>query len=467
MAKRIAITNLNASTFDILNTIRANAPQEYQDLVPNVDDATMLPKVGETLVGYPALANHFLTTLMNRIALVKVKSATFNNAYSQLKKGYLEFGETVEEVFVGIAKAREFSVEKAEKREFKRTLPDVRTAFHVMNWQVQYPVTIQQADLRQAFMSVDGVQDLIAKIIDAVYTANEYDEYLLFKYLMIKAITKGKMHPVSFDSSNIKNAGVSFRGMSNKLTFMSNKFNADGVTTSTPKSDQYIFMDSTFNAQYDVEVLASAFNMERADFIGRLMLIDDWATFDNDRFDVIREACDMIEEVTKEELAIMKNVKAVLVDKEWFQIYDNTIQFTETQVASGLYWNYFLNVWKTVSSSPFSNAIVFVSNDADIELPVDLTVEITDKNISENATIFTLEVQNGGANLVGDNVQFVQTQVATEKGVAIHRYGAIIIPSTDNTKLTLELMLNGVKYVADTTIDKTNEVGSTINFSKQ
>ena len=467
MAKRIAITNLNASTFDILNTIRANAPQEYQDLVPNVDDATMLPKVGETLVGYPALANHFLTALMNRIALVKVKSATFNNAYSQLKKGYLEFGETVEEVFVGIAKAREFSVEKAEKREFKRTLPDVRTAFHVMNWQVQYPVTIQQADLRQPFMSVDGVQDLIAKIIDAVYTANEYDEYLLFKYLMIKAITKGKMHPVSFDSSNIKNAGVSFRGMSNKLTFMSNKFNADGVTTSTPKSDQYIFMDSTFNAQYDVEVLASAFNMERADFIGRLMLIDDWATFDNDRFDVIREACDMIEEVTKEELAIMKNVKAVLVDKEWFQIYDNTIQFTETQVASGLYWNYFLNVWKTVSSSPFSNAIVFVSNDADIELPVDLTVEITDKNISENATIFTLEVQNGGANLVGDNVQFVQTQVATEKGVAIHRYGAIIIPSTDNTKLTLELMLNGVKYVADTTIDKANEVGSTINFSKQ
>ena len=102
MAKRIAISTLNASTIDILNTIRANASYEYQSSVPEVLTEHDIPALGEVLYGYPALANQFVNALVNRIALVRVKSATFNNAYAQLKKGYLEFGETVEEVFVEI-----------------------------------------------------------------------------------------------------------------------------------------------------------------------------------------------------------------------------------------------------------------------------------------------------------------------------------------------------------------------------
>ena len=85
MAKRIAVSTLNASTIDILNTIRANASAEYQDNVPAITKATDIPKVGEVLYGYPALANQFLSSLVNRIALVRIKSAVFNNAYSQLK----------------------------------------------------------------------------------------------------------------------------------------------------------------------------------------------------------------------------------------------------------------------------------------------------------------------------------------------------------------------------------------------
>ena len=466
MAKRIAISTLNATTLDILNTIRANASYEYQSLVPEVTKTSEIPKVGEVLYGYPALANQFINALVNRIALVSVKSATFNNAYAELKKGYLEFGETVEEVFVNIAKAREFSVEKAEQREHKRSLPDVRTAFHSMNWRVQYPVTIQDDDLRTAFLSVDGVQDLIAKIIDSVYTACEYDEYLLFKYLMIKAIAHGKMHPVSIGAGNISDCAVKFRGTSNQLTFMSNKYNATGVTTTTPKKEQYIFMDSTFNADYDVNVLAGAFNMDKADFIGKLKLIDDWTTFDNDRFSEIRRNSDMIEEVTAEELALMKDVKAVLVDSEWFQVYDNQNKFTEKYVASGQYWNYFYNVWKTVSSSPFSNAVVFVTDNADVSLPTSITVEITDKAISENATVFTLEAQEDTPSLVAGNVRFIQTQIATENGIGVHKYGAVMFPADVDTELTLSFDVNGTKYTATSTLSTANEVGATIQFNK-
>ena len=123
MSRKIAVTSLNASTIDIINTIRANASMEYQSLVPQITQAQEIPKVGEILYGYPALANQFLNALINRIALVRVKSATFNNAYAELKKGYLEFGETVEEVFVNIAKAREFSAERQNQESLREHFP--------------------------------------------------------------------------------------------------------------------------------------------------------------------------------------------------------------------------------------------------------------------------------------------------------------------------------------------------------
>lgn len=469
MARKIAVNKLNASTIDILNTIRSNASLEYQNSVPEVTKATDIPKVGEVLYGYPALANQFINALVNRIALVRVNSATFNNAYAELKKGYLEFGETVEEVFVGIAKAREFSAEKAEARELKRTLPDVRSAFHTMNYRVQYPITIQDEDLRMAFLSINGVQDLIAKIVDAVYTAAEYDEFLLFKYLMIKAITSGKMYPIAFDDTDIKNAAKAFRGASNQLTFMSTKYNASGVHTTTPREDQYIFMDSTFNADFDVDVLASAFNMDKATFIGKLKLIDDWTTFDSERFDVIMAGSDMIEPITQNELALMANVKAVLIDSEWFQIYDNANRMTEKYVASGMYWNYFYNVWKTVSSSPFSNAIVFVSNSATITPANSYTVRVDGKTESDEATVLTLSVETSdkAPTLINSNYSFEQTEALTKAGIAIQKYGAVIIPASQvATEITLVMTINGVTYTGATTINGSTTVDTTVTMNK-
>lgn len=454
MARRVAMSNLNASTIDILNTIRANASAEYQASVPAISDVRDIPRVGEALWGYPNLANQFLGALINRIASVRVKAATFNNAYAELKKGYLEFGETVEEVFVQIAKAREFSPEKAEARELKRTLPDVRAAFHTMNWRVEYPITIQNKDLKTAFLSESGVQDLIARIVDAIYTAAEYDEFLLFKYLIIKAVAHGKMYPVDFDATTMKTGAIAFRGTSNKLTFMSNAYNAAGVHTATPKSEQYIFMDAAFNAAYDVEVLAAAFNMDKAEFMGKLKLIDDFTTFDNARFAEIRANSDFIEEVTAAELALMADVKAVLVDREWFQVYDNLAQFDEKYVASGMYWNYFYHVWKTVSSSPFSNAVVFVDDGATISLPASVDFYVTDINTTPSAIIYTLTLDDSTAALKPQNVVFVQDATATADGIAVHKYGAVIMPvgTGAETAYTAKATINGTGYTATSDI---------------
>ena len=435
MARRIAYNTLIATTLDILNVIRQNASYDYQQNVPEVTQATDIPKVGEVIYGTPAFANQFINALINRIALVRVQSATFNNPYSILKKGYLEFGETIEDVFVSIAKAVEFTPEKGEEREFKRTLPDVRSAFHVMNWRVMYPVTIQDEDLKQAFMNLNGVTDLIAKIVDAVYTAAEYDEFLLFKYLLIKTVSKGNMYPVYIDPIDLKENAVEFRGTSNLLPFMSSTYNEAMVKTTTPKDRQVIFMDAKYNAQFDVEVLASAFNMDKADFMGRLFLIDKWGEFDNDRFDIIRANSDGLEEVTADELSVMNGVVAILMDENWFQVYDNNNKFTEKYIASGLYWNYFYHTWKTVSYSPFANAVVFTR--ANVTMPNEIVLKVASHDSSDVANVYTFEIddsntrnnmRDGWSSILYRNFELVQTEDMVESGVAVQKYGAIIVP---------------------------------------
>ena len=470
MARRIATSTLNASTIDIMNVIRNNASYDYQQSVPEVTTSEDIPKVGEIIYGTPAFANQFLNALVNRIATVRMQSATFNNPYSRLKKGYLEFGETVEDIFVSIANVVEFSAEKASAREFKRTFPDVRSAFHTMNWRVMYPVTIQDEDLKQAFLSMDGVQSLIAKIVDSVYTAAEYDEFLMFKYLLIKAIAHGQMKPKSIgDGTDLKESAVQFRATSNLLPFISADNNIAGVKTNTPKERQVIFMDATFNAQFDVNVLASAFNMEKADFMGRLYVIDNWTEFDNDRFEVIRANSTGIEEVTAEELALLANVKAVICDENWFQVYDNNNKFTEKYVASGLYWNYFYHTWKTISSSPFANAVVFVTSGADIEAPATITVHVDTKDEADYATVFALSPKFESAGLKAQNVNFIQTKEMTSAGIAMQKYGVLMIPKSKiDVEIVIEAEINGVKYnTTETKVTGATTVGTTIVLTKQ
>ena len=254
---------------------------------------------------------------------------------------------------------------------------------------------------------------------------------------------------------------------------MKDSYNEQGVVTSTPKSRQVIFMDAKFNAEFDVDVLASAFNMDKADFMGRLFLIDDFTTFDNKRFEEIRKNSTGIEEVTPQELALLADVNAVLLDEEWFQVYDNNNRFTEKYVASGLYWNYFYHTWKTVSYSPFSNAVVFVKNTANIALPAALTAKIMSKDTSEDATVLTLDASVNGASLQPNTALFVQTPELTAKGIAVNKYGALIIPASASTQeITLKATVNGTGYTAKpkksekVTINASSDVGTSVNMAK-
>lgn len=469
MPKRVAVSTLNATTKDILNVIRQNAGLEYQNAVPVVEKEADIPKVGEIIFGTPSLSNQFLNALVNRIGLVKARSATFNNPYEILKKGYLNYGESVEDIFTSLVNVQVYDEESAKAREFQRNFPDVKSVFYAINWRVVYPETINESDLNLAFLSGDGVTNLIAKMVDAIYTSSNYDEYLLFKYLIIKAVSHGKMYPVSIgDGTKTADAGVQFRGLSNMLPFMSSEYNEAGVKNTTPKERQVIFMDAMYNAKYDIEVLAGAFNMDKAEFMGRLFLVDNFATFDNDRFIAIREKSDGLEEVTQAELDLMKHVKAILIDEEWFQVYDKLNKFTEKYMASTMEWNYFYHVWKIITHNPFANAIVFVDDTADVALPTTITAEITGKMTADNATVLTVEASADGAKLSPNVAKFVQTEELVTNGIAVHGYGAYMIPSGKSSEIQIVVENGGATYTNSTTkINANSNVGVSVVLTKQ
>lgn len=364
MPTKPKVVTLTNSSLDILNVIRKNASQNYRDYVPKATpDADSIREIGAVIMDYPNLQNEFLSALVNRIGRVLITSKMYDNPWKIFKKGMLDFGESIEEIFVNIAKPFQFDPEVAESTVFKREIPDVRSAFHIMNYKKYYKATIQNDQLRQAFLSWDGITDLISKIVDAMYTGANYDEFQTMKYMLAKRILNGQLYPVTIptvQTENMKDIVTTIKGVSNKFEFMSSKYKLTGVQTFTKKEDQYLLINSKFDAQMDVEVLASAFNMDKAKFAGHRVLVDSFGDLDNDRLNLLFKDDPTYTEIGDSDLKALDAIPAIIVDKNYFMIFDNFYNFTEQYNGEGLYWNYWYHVWKTFSISPFANNALFI-----------------------------------------------------------------------------------------------------------
>lgn len=398
MATRPKVKTLTNSAVDVLNVIRNNASVDFRNYVPiATPDADSIRTIGAIIMDNTALQNEFLSALVNRIGLVIITSKMYSNPLSVLKKGVLEFGETIEEIFVNIAKPFTFNPEEAEDKQYKREIPDVRSAFHTLNYQKFYKVTISDDQLRQAFLSWAGISDLIVKIVDSMYTAAEYDELEVTKYMIARQILDGRVYAVTIPevtTANMKSVVSTVKGVSNKFTFMNPNYNVAGVKTHTLKNEQYIIMNANFDATMDVEVLASAFNMDKAQFMGNRLMIDGFGTLDTARLAELFAGDSTYKEISQTELEALDKIPCILIDKDYAQIYDNMYKMTEKYNGQGLYWNYFYHTWKTFSVSPFSQAVVFVPavpsvtsvtvTPSTATVSVGQTVQLTAKVVTEN-----------------------------------------------------------------------------------
>lgn len=383
MATRPNLVTLTNTSVDVLNAIRNDASQDYKDYVPfATEDAEVIRTIGATLMDYPALQNEFLQALINRIARVLITSKMYTNPWEMFKQGRMDMGETIEEVFVDLCKVHQFDPETAENKVFAREIPNVRSAFHVLNYQKFYKNTVSPDMMKRAFLSIDGVTDLIGKIVTGMTTAAAYDEFTVMKFMLQYRMAIGALYPVNLTAEGngvthadaVKGDAEMFKAMSNKLTFLSPNYNVAGVYNFTDKTDQYLIIDTDFDAAMDVQVLATAFNMDKAEFMGHRVLIDSFSKVDIARLDEIFNNDDdsapqldpnyvrMKTAMGIDEsgnISALSGVKAVLVDGEFWKVFDN-LDTTETlRNPEGLYTNYWYHVAKTFSVSPFANAIAF------------------------------------------------------------------------------------------------------------
>lgn len=416
----------------VLNVIRNNASVDYRNHVPLATaNAESIRQVGAVIMDHPALQNEFLNALINRIALVLVTSKSYVNPWRMFKKGMIEMGESVEEIFIDLCKPFQYDPAVAENELFKREKPDVRSAFHIMNYMKFYKITIEHARLRKAFLSMSGVTSLVEDITKQLYTSMNYDEFQVMKYMLAKILLDGRVVTAPAGETSSEGA-IAFKGVSDLMTFMSPDYNIAGVHNFSEKNSQYLIVNAMYNAEMDVETLATAFNMSKAEFMGHRVLVDSFGKLDNERLAELFENDTTYEEVDTDDLATLNTIPAIIVDEDWFRIYDNLLQFKDTENAQGLYWNYFLHTWKTFSVSPFAQAVAFVKGAQSVTKvtvtpsalsikrgqKASLTADVESVNFASKAVVWSssdenVAVDSGGNIVVGQSAAASVTITAT------------------------------------------------------
>lgn len=331
---------------EILNTIRANASATYQERIPEATRDN-LESIRYAMIddGNIQVANEFMETLLNKLVKSVVHTKLFSNPLKGLKKGTKPLGDTIEEIYNNFIKGNVFDQTGAEL--LKRTLPDTKTVYHRMNYKMQYPITVSREQLSKAFMSYDALNSYIANIINTLYNSAELDEFMNTKQLIASALSKNALKVVEVaDPLASKENGQEFiktvKTISELMAFPGTEYNGyltaqdtdtKAIVTFSRKGEQVLIIDAPTNTSVAVDVLASTFNMSVAEFNDtRKIVIDAFPDAD---------------------------VRAVLVDEAFFQIYDDLFTLTSFYNGQGLYTNYYLNVWQTLAYSILVNAVAF------------------------------------------------------------------------------------------------------------
>lgn len=439
--KKKVFTNTSAN---VLNAIRNSATTNYKDYVPYAQpNANSIKSIGSIIMDNPQIQNEFVQALINRIGMVLIQNKVLENSWSIFKKGIMEYGEIVEQVFVDIAKPFTYDTEVAENEIYKRVIPDIKSQFYIVNFQKFYKATVEDDTLRKAFLTENGLLDLTDKIIASLVNGEVNDELLVMKYMLAKNILNGKLKAVevpSISSANAKSIVSTIKGVSNKMTFPNTNYNQAGVTNQANKDEQYLICNSDFDSIIDVEVLASAFNMDKAEFTGHRMLVDGFGQLDNARLDLLFGDDSDYVPLTDEELQVLDTIPAVLIDKDYFVLLDNKRAMTSKYNEQGLYWNYWLHTWKTFGVSAFSQAVVFVPTESAVT-----SVSVTPSTITAGAgttfnvtaTVETTGFANKSVTWTSDN----EKVTVTNAGIVTIREGA-----TGTATITATSVADNTKY---------------------
>ena len=332
---------------ELLNTIRDNASQAYQDRVPEAT-RNNIESVGEAItdLSNAVVYNEFINTLANMIYAPMLIKKSWSNPLGKFKKGKKTFGDTVEEVYNNFIKAKTYDQSGAGL--LSRELPDTKVVFHRMNRQDTYQLTDSPEALAKAFKSYEGVSEYIQNLFTTIRNSAEYDEYILMRQLLAQAYENNavKVVPVADPTASESNAKAfikTIKTISGLMEYPSSDYNGyltaqssdnKPIITFSKKDEQILLLDVATDTACNVDVLAYAF--------GRDLL-----TFNTE----VKQTIDAFP---------IDGMVGALVDKNFFQVYDDLFTFREFENGLGLYRNTYLHIWQTLGFSCLTNAVFFV-----------------------------------------------------------------------------------------------------------
>lgn len=322
----------------LLDAIRNSASDQYAASVPLANSGDISRTV-EAITGNARNFSEFFD-IITRIGRANIDAAYWRDPLDKnFNKGALTEGDSVQNIMVGMAAEHAFSFADANK-VFQIEKPDVSALYSTVNRHSKYKVSVSMPEARRILLGPNGVENLYNRIMESLRSAAERDNTKGAKEIINRAIENGV--PYFVEVKNDASGNVDYKDLVKKMryyytmmTYVDNpdKYNAVGMENPTRPENVDVLLPAITQASTDVDVLASAFNMDRADFIGHQIPIN---ALDN------------------------TDVISMMLDRNFIQIYDQLDQSASIFNPEVLTEQNFLHVWKSYSYVKFYNAICFV-----------------------------------------------------------------------------------------------------------
>lgn len=375
----------DVDNLDIMNAIRNASSTDYQRRVPSATKANVDSTI-EQILSYRPNTNEFVDNLVNLIGLQIVKSTLWTNPLAKYKRGMLMFGDTIEEINVGLLEAKRYDPDREylEKDLFGQERADVQSSFHKINRQDYYKISVNNTLLRRAFSADFGLSKFVASLMSAPTTSDQWDEFLLttslFKiYNEAGGFFNVNVPDISSSSStadDAKNMLRRVREYSDNLTFINTAYNASGMPVAASRDELELFVTPGANAAMDVEALAAAFNIERAEVGSRTTVIPD-------------------------QYFGIDGAQAILTTRDFFVIADSLIDTANVVNPVGLHTNYFLHHHQVISASRFVPALLFTTKPGDVITLTDYIVTgLSAITVKDGSDATVTSVERGGMYVV-------------------------------------------------------------------
>lgn len=413
-----------------------NQNPELRDEIDLPVQGKSTQEIGKIIVDNSRYRNMFINTV-NLIGLTIIKENRWENPWDVFtNKGRLRWGQQIREIILDLPAVHDFNENYEDKTKFLETeVPDVMQYLHQINFQKWYKQTINENELRMAFMDEegDGLYDFIEKVVANLYEGYKYDKYLMDKYQLCRRIVDGTITAKKIDdyaNKTPREVLSVMKGISNLMSFKSPNYNPAGIRRATPLSQQYLLIDALREGINSTEIYATSYFLNEAQTKTNMAMIDTFSETDDARLtELLGDGFTPFTDAEKTELAKVVGVAfAEDLFMDYYYALDDTPEGkTEREFTNitTLDKNIVLHAWGVISTSPFANACVFVTDDISVTSvsisPSSATVS-KGQSVDFDATVVT----TGFAN---KSVKFDIDDVAKESGAIINQSGKLQVPS--------------------------------------